>query len=102
MKVSKGNYGQYSSDNYGAHTLYFDDAKGNRFYYSYDTLVAFRTAESGLVIRQNDWGPTTGKHLNWINKNHSLRVSGEVFEQKYKDLFKEAPSKGIDLDDLDL
>lgn len=64
---SFGSYGQYSSGNYGTHTLVFTDASGNDFYYSYHTLVAARVRGHGLIVRQNDWGPTTGKHLNWID-----------------------------------
>jgi hypothetical protein len=44
-------YGEYSSDNYGAHTLVFTDANGNDFYYSYRTLVAVRVRGHGLVVR---------------------------------------------------
>ena len=29
------NYGRYSTENYGAHTLRFTDAFGNRYWYSY-------------------------------------------------------------------
>lgn len=74
------NYGQYSSDNYGAHTLVFTDANGNDFYYSYQTLVAARVRGHGLIVHTNDWGPTTGKHLNWIDGgNRDARVSREAF-----------------------
>lgn len=65
-KPSFYNYGNYSSDNYGVHTLCFTDTSGNRFWYSYDTLVAFRI-KGEFHIRKNVWGPTTGKHLNWID-----------------------------------
>lgn len=61
------NYGNYSSDNYGAHTLVFTDERGYEFYFSYRTLVAFWTPDKGLVVHENDWSTTTGKHLNWID-----------------------------------
>lgn len=81
MKLPKfGTYGNYSSDNYGAHCLYFVDASGNSFYFSYKTLVAF-SGKNGLVCIQNYWGPTTGKHLNWIEPDHSERVDKETFER---------------------
>lgn len=35
------NYGDYSSSNYGAHALAFADTKGNTFWFSYDTVIAF-------------------------------------------------------------
>lgn len=73
------NYGQYSSDNYGTHCLRFTDAEGNRFWFSYETLVAFRI-KGEFHIRQNVWGTTTGKHLNWINPNKEIREDYETFE----------------------
>ena len=79
-------YGNYSSENYGAHTLVFTDAEGRDFYYSYRTLVAVRVPGRGLVVRENDWGPTTGKHLNWIDYgNKEARVSKEEFEATLQD-----------------
>lgn len=74
-------YGNYSSSNYGVHCLKF--VIGNlHLWYSYDTPIAFETPATGLVIRENAWGPTTGKHLNWIDSNKQRRISGEAFEQK--------------------
>lgn len=35
-------------------------------YFSYKTPVAFR-AGGRLFVRENSWGPTTGKHLNAID-----------------------------------
>lgn len=81
------NYGRYSSENYGAHTLVFTDAQGRDFYYSYKTLVAIRSPETGLVVRENEWGPTTGKHLNWIDGgDHKNRVDSSRFEEIVFDL----------------
>ena len=60
-------YGNYSSDNYGAHTLRFTDPSGRDWYFSYRTLVAVYVPGEGLTVHRNDWGPTTGKHLNWID-----------------------------------
>jgi hypothetical protein len=60
-------YGNYSSKNYGAHCLQFFDAAGNVFWFSYSTLVAFKPCGGPLIVRENDWGPTTGKHLNAID-----------------------------------
>lgn len=79
------NYGQYSSENYGAHTLRFTDAFGNRYWYSYDTLVAFNIGGEFHIVK-NVWGTTTGKHLNWICSDHSIRESAEEFEANFKRL----------------
>jgi len=77
----KWNYGHYSSDNYGSHTQAFTDNYGNDYYFSYNTLVAFRGNKTGLVVMENYWGPTTGKHLNWINRDHSIRVDEDAFDK---------------------
>lgn len=76
-KPSFYNYGNYSSDNYGVHTLCFTDTKGNRFWYSYDTLVAF-CVKGEFHIRKNMWGTTTGKHLNWIDRCNP-REDSDIF-----------------------
>ena len=73
------NYGNYSSDNYGVHSLCFSDAQGNRYWYSYDTLVAF-CVKGEFHIVKNYWGTTTGKHLNWSDENKSIREDRETFE----------------------
>lgn len=71
-----GNYSQYASGNYGAHTLSLTYPNGITLYYSYQTVVAFHTPETGLVVSENIWGSTTGKHLNWLDggrKSQRLR-----------------------------
>ena len=51
-------------------------------YFSYETLVAFHTPESGLIVRENHWGTTTGKHLNYIDGgNKKNRVSASKFTE---------------------
>lgn len=72
-------YHDYSSKNYGVNALVFTDHEGRDFYFSYKTLVAFRAPGFGLVCRENEWGPTTGKHLNSIEPDKKARVSGEEF-----------------------
>ena len=93
--VKKWNYGEYSSSNYGSHTRSsnygshtqgFSDNCGNDYYFSYETLVAFSSAKHGLVVRENVWSNTTGKHLNWINRDKDSRVTEKVFSELYKEL----------------
>ena len=72
------NYGEYSSGNYGVHSLCFNDANGNRFWFSYETLVAFMIKGEFHIIK-NYWGTTTGKHLNWIDDDHSIREDWDTF-----------------------
>lgn len=88
------NYGYYSSDNYGAHTIKVDipptrkNKHGITIYYSYDTCIAFRgfvnSEKQGLFICKNEWGTTTGKHLNFINSNKDIRLDYPTFEKLFK------------------
>lgn len=49
-------------------------------WFSYETPVAFRKAGGPVVVRENDWKQTTGKHLNLIDGgNVSSRVPGAQF-----------------------
>jgi len=91
-KVKFENYGRYSSDNYGSHSLKFTDANNKQYWFSYDTLIAFYAPDkSGLwstYVIQNQWSTTTGKHLNWIDSgNKKERLTPEEFENKYVECF---------------
>ena len=88
-KIEKINYGKYSSDNYGVHTTAFKI--GNlTFYFSYNTLVAVRGYDKQNnyveLVHKNEWGNTTGKHLNWINSNHNIRLNDEEFNKRVAQL----------------
>lgn len=95
---SISNYGNYSSSNYGAHTLRVDVGSLS-IWFSYQTPVAFRAPDTTTIVRKNEWGPTTGKHLKWIDgetsKTEKTRVTGEEFEalwQKHVEpLFEDKP-----------
>ena len=55
-------------------------ADGVQYWYSYDTCIAFQKYGKEMVVRSNDWGATTGKHLNAISSDKKSRVAGVVFE----------------------
>ncbi len=81
-------YGNYSSSNYGAHALVFSVGDLD-VYFSYKTPVAFRHPMTGLIVRSNEWGPTTGKHLNAIdggNGAKAKRINGTEFEARLRGL----------------
>lgn len=87
VNVSKWNYGNYSSSNYGYHTTAIR-VNGLQLYFSYDTVVAFSTP-GNLRVRENVWGPTTGKHLNWIDGgNTKTRLSSDEFEKALAEVLK--------------
>ncbi len=80
------NYMDYSSSNYGSSR---EVSIGSLdLYFSYETVIAVRTPFSGLIIRENDWSTTTGKHLNAINSDHSMRVSSQDFEMQLEEIMK--------------
>jgi hypothetical protein len=47
-------------------------------WFSYETPIAF-CGNTGIVCRRNEWGNTTGRHLNSIQPNHKKRVDGSNF-----------------------
>ena len=55
------------------------------------------------MVRVNDWGPTTGKHLNWIDGgDHKNRLPGSEFEQLLKEVAGEDPDFLVDSNPLGL
>lgn len=38
------------------------------FWFSYETVIAFKEPNKTLCISENVWTRTTGKHLNYIDK----------------------------------
>lgn len=75
-------YGRYENSNYGLHTLKVY-MPGLTLYYSYRTVVAYWDPQDGLVVCENVFSTTTGKHLNWIDGgNKDERLPREVFEAR--------------------
>jgi len=81
---SISSYGDYSSNNYGINALEVTIG-GLTLYFSYKTVIAFEAPGETLVIRQNAWSTTTGKHLNAIDRDHSRRIPGADFEAKLRE-----------------
>ncbi len=78
-------YGQYSSGNYGVHCITVNIGPLT-VWFSYKTPVAFQLAGESRVVRKNNWGPTTGKHLNWIDDGDKKnRVDGQTFERLWNE-----------------
>jgi hypothetical protein len=49
--------------------------------FSYETCVGvMRPTWDKWVVRQNEWGPTTGKHMNLLNSDHGDRWNKPEFE----------------------
>jgi hypothetical protein len=79
-KIHLPEFSRYSGNN----TLVFS-LGGVDVYFSYETPIAFRAPTTGLVVRSNDWGPTTGRHLTAIDggskERKAARVPGPEFER---------------------
>lgn len=58
-------------------------------WFSYETPIAFWSLNGELVVRENVWGPTTGKHLNAIDGGTKAakaeRVSSDEFNRALTD-----------------
>jgi hypothetical protein len=88
-------YGNYSSANYGAHALVFSQG-GNDFYFSYNTLVAFTDPASGRrIVRENIWGPTTGKHLNKIDGGSAEAKAERLSSEEFKTAHDACYQQGV-------
>jgi hypothetical protein len=49
--------------------------------FSYETCIGFmRPSWKSWILRQNVWGPTTGKHMNALNADHKDRWNEEEFQ----------------------
>ena len=57
-------------------------------YFSYSTVVAFYTPDTRLVISENVWSSTTGKHLNYIDRDKNKRVDNNKFEDKLEEVLE--------------
>jgi hypothetical protein len=53
-------------------------------YFSYQTLIAFNTPDTGLVVSENRWGTATGKHLNEISDNKKIRKPYAEFAELWE------------------
>ena len=61
-----------------AGVAFTDENSGFQYFFSYETLVAFHHTNSGLVVRENIWGNTTGRHLNDIDGGSVEAVAKRV------------------------
>lgn len=91
-------YGPYDG-NYGSHAMSFCFL-GCTFWFSYSTLIAFQIKGNTQVMRKNEWGPTTGKHMaHAAQSSRTLqnRVSFEEFIVLLNNQLKAAGFKTQDM-----
>ena len=56
--------------------------------FSYETNIGIRVGYERWALRVNEWGPTTGKHMNYLNENKSARLEGNEFEGFVDDMLE--------------
>jgi hypothetical protein len=82
-------YIRSSSPNYGLNTIRLD-LGDLTLWFSYQTVVAFQVGFDEKVVSENDWGPTTGKHLNAIDEGaKEMRLKRKAFEAKLQGILNE-------------
>jgi len=79
VRIETGsNFASVSFDNLTIHT-------------SYKTVIGFENVD-GRFVRENAWGPTTGKHMNAIDGGSNLakaaRLPSAEFEKRLADVLK--------------
>lgn len=57
-------------------------------WFSYHSIIAFEY-DGQLVISENAWSNTTGRHLNRISRDKKIRVPREEFLQRLDSLFNQ-------------
>lgn len=56
---------------------------GVKLWFSYETVIAFQiSSQSPLIVSQNQWGPTTGRHLDLIDNGKGKRLPRGEFERE--------------------
>ena len=77
-------YGKYGNGNYGVHCMRVTVGPLS-VSYSYTTPVAFAIGGRRFV-RENSWGPTTGRHLNAIDGGDKpTRLDSAAFEAAWNE-----------------
>lgn len=59
-------------------------------WFSYSTPIGFMAPGFGRVVRENEWGPTTGKHMNYIDGGKTGRKDDRVSAERFAELLDSA------------
>ena len=87
-KIERFNFNQNTARNANGYVL-MNGESSLRVHYSYNTIVAclgFIKGRYVELISQNEWGSTTGKHLNWIDRDKTKRIDHNEFMKQYREL----------------
>jgi len=67
---------------------------GVRVWFSYETAIGFAFA-GNIVVRQNVWGTTTGKHLNRIDGGDKTAKANRVGSDDFTEMLHLAMSSAF-------
>lgn len=63
------------------------ETNGVQVFYSYETPIAFDSPDHGVVLSENLWSTTTGKHLNYVSRT-AQRIPREEFVTKLNEALR--------------
>lgn len=63
--------------------------------FSYETMIGFSVPGHEWAIRENNWGPTTGKHLNYLDPDKKKRIPYDEFTTLYHERTTRYRREGI-------
>lgn len=54
-----------------------------RLWFSYETIIALQTQNNDVIISENIWSKTTGRHINIIKEGYKhLQVDTKTFQEQ--------------------
>ena len=85
---TNGHFGN-GRNNYGNHSMSFCFA-GIKMWFSYETMIAFQADGHPQIVRENSWGPTTGRHLQAAQRGYGERYPDDEFLVLFADAIARA------------
>ena len=65
-------------------------------WFSYRTVVAFQAPGGPIIVHRNDWGPTTGRHLNAIDGGSREAKAARLDRAAFAAAFSAAVDRYVD------
>ena len=91
----------YCQNTTAGNALRFDFGGVLQVWFSYQTPVAYSVMDGPKRVRRNEWGPTTGKHLNAIDGGDKpSRIDGGQFESSLSKLLEHPTFAGSDINSI--
>ena len=66
------------------HAMYH---QGSVVWFSYETCIGFKREYGCAIVRENQWGKTTKKHINHIKNEHEyIQLNNEDFTKELREI----------------